>query len=95
MIHIEDYEREAQKDLVYLQEEMLEFYSSLNDPGKAQIETFMSSKENVIELETIKVLQANAKLNESIPASIIVKADIRLNQNYERKINALSFQRTS
>jgi hypothetical protein len=94
MIHIEDYQREHLKDLVYLQEEMLEFYSSLNDPGKAQIETFMSSKENVIELETIKVLQANAKLNESIPASIIVKADKRLG-NYERNTESLSFQRTS
>jgi hypothetical protein len=91
MIHIEDYQREHLKDLVYLQEEMLEFYSSLNDPGKAQIETFMSSKENVIELETIKVLQANAKLNESIPASIIVKGDKRLLKYYERKVNALPF----
>ena len=91
MIHIEDYQREHLKDLVYLQEEMLEFYSSLNDPGKAQIETFMSSKENVIELETIKVLQANAKLNESIPASIIVKGDRRLLKYYERQVNALPF----
>jgi hypothetical protein len=45
MIHIEDYEREAQKDLVYLQEDMLAFYSSLNDPGKAQVEAFMSDKQ--------------------------------------------------
>ena len=91
MIHIEDYEREHLKDLVYLQEEMLEFYSSLNDPGKAQIETFMSSKENVIELETIKDLQEKAKLNDSIPASIIVKGDKRLLKYYERKIDALPF----
>jgi hypothetical protein len=91
MIHTIDWEHEFQKNLVYLQEEMLEFYSSLNDPGKAQIETFMSSKENVIELETIKVLQANAKLNESIPASIIVKGDRRLLKYYERQVNALPF----
>jgi hypothetical protein len=91
MIHIEDYQREHLKDLVYLQEEMLEFYSSLNDPGKAQIETFMSSKENVIELETIKALQETAKLNESIPASIIVKGDRRLLKYYERQVNALPF----
>ena len=45
MIHIEDYEREAQKDLVYLQEDMHAFYSSLNDPGKAQVEAFMSDKQ--------------------------------------------------
>jgi len=87
MIHIEDYQREHLKDLVYLQEEKELFYQSLNRPERAQIE--------VIDLRTVEVLQENAKLNDSIPASIIVKADKRLNQNYERKINALSFQRTS
>jgi hypothetical protein len=87
MIHIEDYQREHLKDLVYLQEEKELFYQSLNHAEKAQIE--------VIDLRTVEVLQENAKLNDSIPASIIVKADKRLNQNYERKINALSFQRTS
>lgn len=90
MIHIEDYEHEAQKDLVYLQEEKELFYSSLNDPGKAQIEEFMSRNEQGIELEVIKVIQENAKLNECIPASIIVKGDKRL-ENYERKINTLPF----
>jgi phenylacetate-coenzyme A ligase PaaK-like adenylate-forming protein len=87
MIHIEDYQREHLKDLVYLQEEQELFYRSLNHSEEAQIEVF--------QLKDIKSLQDIAKLNESIPASIIVKADIRLNQNYERKINALSFQRTS
>ena len=90
-----DWEHEADKNSLYLQEEMHEFYSSLNDPGKAQIEIFMSQKEDVIELETIKCLQHNAKLNECIPASIIVKADKRLLGNYERNIKSLSFQRTS
>lgn len=95
MIHIEDYEREHLKDLVYLQEERELFYQSLNDPGKAQIEVFMSQNQEVIDLQAFKGLQEKAKLNDSIPASIIVRGDVRLNQNYERKINALSFQRTS
>ena len=88
MIHIEDYEREAQKDLVYLQEEMHEFYRSLNDPGKAQIEVFMSDK---IELSELQVLQEKARINVCIPQSLIAKIDHRIIRNYERKIDALSF----
>jgi bacillopeptidase F (M6 metalloprotease family) len=86
MIHIEDYQREHLKDLVYLQEEQELFYRSLNHAEEAQID--------VIDLREFKALQQNAKLNESIPASIIVKADKRLG-NYERNIKSLSFQRTS
>jgi hypothetical protein len=86
MIHIEDYELEAHKDLVYLQEEKELFYQSLNHTEEAQID--------VIDLREFKALQQNAKLNESIPASIIVKADKRLG-NYERNTESLSFQRTS
>jgi hypothetical protein len=88
MIHIEDYEREAQKDLVYLQEDMQAFYSSLNDPGKAQIEVFMSDK---IELSELQVLQEKARINVCIPQSLIAKIDHRIIRNYERKIDALSF----
>ena len=88
MIHIEDYEREAQKDLVYLQEEMHEFYRSLNDPGIAQIEAFMSDK---VHLKDIESLQERAKINVCIPQSLIAKIDHRIIRNYERKIDALSF----
>jgi hypothetical protein len=88
MIHYEDYEREAQKDLVYLQEDMQAFYSSLNDPGKAQIEVFMSDK---IELSELQVLQEKARINVCIPQSLIAKIDHRIIRNYERKIDALSF----
>ena len=88
MIHIEDYELEAQKDLVYLQEDMHAFYRSLNDPGKAQIEVFMSDKINFNDLQ---ILQEKAKLNPSIPASIIVKGDKRLLRYYERQVKALPF----
>jgi hypothetical protein len=88
MIHYEDYEREAQKDLVYLQEDMQAFYSSLNDPGKAQIEVFMSDK---IELNELQVLQEKARINVCIPQSLIAKIDHRIIRNYERKIDALSF----
>ena len=88
MIHIEDYEREAQKDLVYLQEEMHEFYRSLNDPGIAQIEAFMS---DTIELSELEILQKNARINVCIPESLIAKIDHRIIRNYERKIDALSF----
>lgn len=88
MIHIEDYEREAQKDLVYLQEDMQAFYQSLNDPGKAQIEVFMSDK---IELSELQVLQEKARINVCIPQSLIAKIDHRIIRNYERKIDALSF----
>jgi len=95
MIHTIDWEHEAQKDLVYLQEEKELFYQSLNDPGKAQIEVFMNDDNQVINIKAFEGLQEKAKLNDSIPASIIVRGDVRLNQNYERKINALSFQRTS
>jgi hypothetical protein len=88
MIHIEDYEREAQKDLVYLQEDMQAFYRSLNDPEKAQIEVFMSDK---IELSELQVLQEKARINVCIPQSLIAKIDHRIIRNYERKIDALSF----
>ena len=88
MIHIEDYELEAQKDLVYLQEEMHEFYRSLNDPGIAQIEAFMSDK---IKMKELEVLQERAKINVCIPQSLIAKIDHRIIRNYERKIDALSF----
>jgi hypothetical protein len=88
MIHYEDYEREAQKDLVYLQEDMQAFYSSLNDPGKAQIEVFMSDK---IELSELQLLQEKARINVCIPQSLIAKIDHRIIRNYERKIDALSF----
>jgi len=88
MIHIEDYEHEAQKDLVYLQEDMQAFYRSLNDPGKAQIEVFMSDK---IELSELQVLQEKARINVCIPQSLIAKIDHRIIRNYERKIDALSF----
>ena len=88
MIHIEDYEHEAQKDLVYLQEDMQAFYSSLNDPGKAQIEVFMSDK---IELRELQVLQEKARINVCIPQSLIAKIDRRIIRNYERKIDTLSF----
>jgi hypothetical protein len=55
---MEDYEHTAAKDFVYLlADEMLDFYSSLNDPGKAQIETFMSSKEDVTELKQPATIQ--------------------------------------
>lgn len=89
MIHIEDYELEAQKDLVYLQEDMHAFYHSLNDPGKAQIEVFMNG--NAIDIKAFKELQETAKLNPSIPPSIIVKGDKRLLKYYERQVNALPF----
>jgi hypothetical protein len=88
MIHIEDYEHEAQKDLVYLQEDMQAFYRSLNDPGIAQIEAFMSDK---IELSELETLQEKARINVCIPESLINKIDRRIIRNYERKIDAISF----
>jgi hypothetical protein len=88
MIHIEDYEHEAQKDLVYLQEDMQAFYRSLNDPGIAQIEVFMSDK---IDLSDLQILQEKARINVCIPQSLIAKIDHRIIRNYERKIDALSF----
>lgn len=88
MIHIEDYEMENLKDLVYLQEEKEMFYRSLNDPGIAQIEAFMSDKVN---LEVLESLQKKAKINVCIPQSLIAKIDHRIIRNYERKIDALSF----
>jgi hypothetical protein len=88
MIHIEDYEREAQKDLVYLQEDMQAFYRSLNDPGKAQIEVFMIDK---VDLNDLQILQEKARINVCIPESLIAKIDRRILRNYERKIVALSF----
>lgn len=91
MIHTTDWEHEAQKDLVYLQEDMHAFYSSLNDPGKAQIEVFMSDNQEVIDLQAFEGLQEKAKLNPSIPPSIIVKGDKRLLTYYERQVNALPF----
>jgi hypothetical protein len=95
MIHIEDYELEAHKDLVYLQEEKELFYRSLTDPGKIEIEIFMSNKQYVFDMEAFEQLQHTAKLNQCIPASIIVKADKRLLGNYERNVKSLSFRRTS
>jgi hypothetical protein len=88
MIHIEDYEYEAQKDLVYLQEDMHAFYRSLNDPGIAQIEAFMSDK---IDLSDLQILQEKARINVCIPESLINKIDRRIIRNYERKIDAISF----
>lgn len=88
MIHIEDYEREAQKDLVYLQEDMQAFYQSLNDSGKAQIEVFMIHK---VDLNDLQNLQQQAKINVCVPESLIYKVDQRLIRNYERKIDAISF----
>jgi hypothetical protein len=92
MIHIEDYEREFLKDLVYLQEEKELFYRSLNDPGIAQIEAFMSDK---LDVRVLEFLQERAKINVCIPESLIHKIDLRIIRNYERKIDTLSFQRTS
>ena len=88
MIHIEDYEREAQKDLVYLQEEKELFYRSLNDPGIAQIDAFLSDKVYLCDLDC---LQERARINVCIPQSLIAKIDHRIIRNYERKIDALSF----
>ena len=88
MIHIEDYEREFLKDLVYLQEEKELFYRSLNDPGIAQIDAFLSDK---LDIRVLECLQHNAKLNPAIPASIIVKGDKRLLKYYERQVKALPF----
>jgi len=88
MIHIEDYEMENLKDLVYLQEEKELFYRSLNDPGIAQIEAFMSDKVYLCDLDS---LQERAKINVCIPESLIAKIDHRIIRNYERKIDALSF----
>ena len=88
MIHIEDYEMENLKDLVYLQEDKELFYRSLNDPGIAQIEAFMSNKVHLKDLES---LQERAKINVCIPQSLIAKIDHRIIRNYERKIDALSF----
>ena len=88
MIHIEDYEMENLKDLVYLQEEKELFYRSLNDPGIAQIEAFMSDKVYLCDLDC---LQERARINVCIPESLIAKIDHRIIRNYERKIDALSF----
>jgi len=88
MIHIEDYEMENLKDLVYLQEEKELFYRSLNDPGIAQIDAFLSDKVYLCDLES---LQERAKINVCIPQSLIAKIDHRIIRNYERKIDALSF----
>jgi hypothetical protein len=88
MTHIEDYEHAAQKDLVYLQEEMLEFYNSLNHANDPQIEVFMADSIHLCVLES---MQEKAKVNVCIPQSLINKIDRRIVRNYERKINALSF----
>ena len=88
MIHIEDYEMENLKDLVYLQEEKELFYRSLNDPGIAQIDAFLSDK---LDIRVLECLQKNAKLNLAIPASIIVEGDKRLLKYYERQVEALPF----
>jgi hypothetical protein len=88
MIHIEDYEMENLKDLVYLQEEKELFYRSLNDPGIAQIDAFLSDKVYLCDLDS---LQRRAKINVCIPESLIHKIDKIIIRNYERKIDALSF----
>jgi hypothetical protein len=88
MIHYEDYEREAQKDFVYLQEEMLEFYNSLNHADDPQIEVFMI---DTVHLGVLQSLQEKAKINVCIPQSLINKVDRRIIRNYERKIDSLSF----
>ena len=88
MINTIDWEHEFQKNLVYLQEEKELFYRSLNDPGIAQIEAFMSDK---IKMKELEVLQEIAKINVCIPQSLIAKIDHRIIRNYERKIDALSF----
>ena len=88
MIHFEDYEMENLKDLVYLQEEKELFYRSLNDPGIAQIDAFLSDK---LDIRVLECLQKNAKLNPAIPASIIVEGDKRLLKYYERQVEALPF----
>lgn len=89
MIHTEDYELEAQKDLVYLQEDMHAFYQSLNDPGKAQIEVFMIDK---VDVNDLQILQEQARINVCIPSSLINKVDRRIKRNHERKIDTISFQ---
>jgi hypothetical protein len=76
------------KDLVYLQEEKELFYRSLNDPGIAQIDAFLSDKVYLCDLDS---LQERAKINVCIPQSLIAKIDHRIIRNYERKIDALSF----
>jgi len=88
MIHIEDYEMENLKDLVYLQEEKELFYRSLNDPGIAQIDAFLSDKVYLCDLDC---LQERARINVCIPESLIAKIDRKIIRNYERKIDALSF----
>jgi hypothetical protein len=76
------------KDLVYLQEQKELFYRSLNDPGIAQIDAFLSDKVYLCDLDS---LQQRAKINVCIPQSLIAKIDHRIIRNYERKIDALSF----
>ena len=88
MIHYEDYEREAQKDLVYVQEDMHAFYRSLNDPGKAQIEVFMSDK---VDINDLQILQEHAKINVCIPESLVRRIDRTIKGYHERKVNALPF----
>jgi hypothetical protein len=76
------------KDLVYLQEEKELFYRSLNDPGIAQIDAFLSDKVYLCDLDC---LQERARINVCIPESLIAKIDRKIIRNYERKIDALSF----
>jgi len=97
MVHMEDYEYAAQKDFVYLHEEMHEFYRSLNDPGIAQIESLMSDNSKVYELKLkdLELLQEKAKINVCIPQSLIAKIDHRIIRNYERKIDTISFYRAT
>jgi hypothetical protein len=71
-----------------LQEEKELFYRSLNDPGIAQIDAFLSDKVYLCDLDS---LQERAKINVCIPQSLIAKIDHRIIRNYERKIDALSF----
>lgn len=83
----QDWEHEAQKDLVYLQEDMIAFYNSLNDPGKAQIEEFLSHKSEEVEPK-IEVIDLTKKTQ---PVTIVVVGDKRILNNNESEVNSLPF----
>lgn len=88
MIHIEDYEHAAQKDLMYVQEEAHAFFNSLNDFGKTNVEVFLNS--DIIELGDLQRLQEKAIINVCIPTSLINKVNNRI-RKYEHKIKSFSF----
>lgn len=88
MIYTIDWEHEYEKNLGYLQEDVQEFYQSLNNSEKAQVEVFISDEIKLIELQ---VLQEKARINICIPQSLVAKIDRKIIKNHERKINALSF----